>query len=140
MTKICLNKKDIALLYMQKLGLKEYVKKAFYEENIVHYSVGRHGNCKANDVLNEWIKEIEKEHDILIYYVIKSTVTDGVSHFDLYDFLYVSKFEEEWEDDLNLIDNGDCKSYSLNERFIAYSGFDDIPVILLNNSVLRVFI
>ena len=56
------------------------------------------------------IEQFEEDHDALVYLVIRSYTTHGETE----DYLYVSKNEEEWEQDREDLKNGMPLAYTFN--------------------------
>ena len=56
------------------------------------------------------IEQFEEDHDALVYLVIRSYTTHG----KMDDYLYVSKYEEEWEQDREDLKNGMPLAYTFN--------------------------
>lgn len=56
------------------------------------------------------IEQFEEDHDALVYLVIRSYTTHG----KMDDYLYVSKYEEEWEQDREDLKNGMPLAYTFS--------------------------
>ena len=97
------NKKEEAIKRMKALGLFQPCIKAFEKYDEVQLTEPTGGLYEFSDdaELKAKVKEFEEEYDALVYHVIHTYTQFG----ELYNFLYVSDYEEEWE-----YDNEDIKS------------------------------
>lgn len=59
----------------------------------------------------EMVKELEKEHECVVYHVILSRTNIGT----MYSLLYVSLDDEEWEEDRADLQNGQVLAYVVNK-------------------------
>ena len=107
------NKKKEAIKRMEKLGLFKPCIKAFakYDELQLTEPTGGLYEFSENEELNTKIKEFEEEYDALVYHVIHTYTQFG----ELYNFLYVSDYEEEWEMDIADIADNYAVAYVWNK-------------------------
>ena len=107
------NKKKEALKRMEKLGLFKPCIKAFdkYDELQLTEPTGGLYEFNDNEELNAKVKEFEAEYDALVYHVIHTYTQFG----ELFNFLYVSDYEEEWEMDNADIEDGYAMAYVWNK-------------------------
>ena len=95
------NKKQEAIKRMTVLGLFKPCIRAFTKYDEVQLSEPTGGLYEFSDdaELNEKVQEFEREHDALVYHVIHTPIRiDGIV-MDMYNFLYVSDYEEEYDMD-----------------------------------------
>lgn len=86
-------KKQKALELMKKLGIYKPYIKGFEKDNEVCFFEGFGGFWAYQEPeLQEKIETFEKEHDCLVYAVTHEYTEFG----ELYDFLVVTDYEEEW--------------------------------------------
>lgn len=97
--------------------LMETVTKEFEKENTLYYSEYVNKTCPAilYWVANEEkyvniIKEVEEQKNILIYHAILTPTIYG-KHLSL---LYVSQYQEEWQNDRNDLNEGLPIAYCIN--------------------------
>lgn len=107
------NKKKEAIKRMEMLGLFKPCINAFkkYDELQLTEPTGGLYEFSDNEELNAKIKEFEEEYDALVYHVIHTYTQFG----ELYNFLYVSDYEEEWEMDIADIEDGYAMAYVWNK-------------------------
>lgn len=87
----------------------------------------------TNQELNEVLK-FDREHNSLVYFVIK-TLTD----FGVHDsYLYVSNYDEEWEIDREDIDMNQPLVYVVNHDIPEFSEFGAIVVEREGGGLFRV--
>ena len=109
--KITMEQKKIeALERMKTLKLYPNVIKEFEEENVVNMSENGGFLYWLNDEQKEIVSDFEAEHDALVYHVIHDFTGFG----ELLTFLYVSDYEEEWEDDREDLKVGYALAYVKN--------------------------
>ncbi|MGO1581520.1 MAG: hypothetical protein ACTHWZ_09005 [Peptoniphilaceae bacterium] len=94
--------KNEAIKRMKTLELYENVIKEFQEENKLNLSESIGVLYWLKEEEKELVKEFENENGGLVYHLIRSLTDFG----ELYSIFYVSKYEEEWDMDLeDLKDN-----------------------------------
>ena len=96
------NKKAEAINRMKALDLFVPCVKAFEKRDEVQLSEPTGGlyEFDGNEELTAKVKEFEEEYNALVYHVIHTFTQFG----ELYNFLYISDYESEWE-----MDNEDIK-------------------------------
>ena len=77
-----------------------------------------------DDSERDMVANFEKEHDATVYHVIKSFTSFDV----MYSLLYVSKYEEEWEQDTEDIKDGMALAYVVNVDMPDCSEFGTIGI------------
>ena len=120
------NKKVEAINRMKKLDLfKPYIM-AFEKRGKIYLSEMTGGvyEFDSNAELVVKVKEFEKENDVLVYHVIHTMTQFG----ELYNFLYVSDYEDEWEMDNEDLDEGYAMAYVWNKTDDWCSEFGSIGV------------
>lgn len=124
------NKKQEAIKRMEMLGLFKPCIKAFAKYDEVQLSEPTGGLYEFGDdeELNEKVKEFEAEHEALVYHVIHTPLRiDGIP-MDMYNFLYISEYPEEWEMDMDDIKDGYAMAYVWNKSDDWMSEFGSIAV------------
>lgn len=109
--------KHEAIIRMKHLNLLDKVIKDFNENQIVYYSERQNNLLQAvlysvsgNQELEQKIKKFEESYDSLVYHVQLLHTEFG----DMYSFLYVSKYQDEWKLDGNDLQNNQCYSFVWN--------------------------
>lgn len=88
-------KKQKALELMKKLDIYKPYIKGFEKDNNVCFFEGFGGFwAEQEPELMAKIQEFEKEHNCLVYAVTHEFLEFG----ECYDFLYISDYEEDWEE------------------------------------------
>lgn len=107
------NKKAEAIKRMKALGLFNPCIKVFEKHDEVQLTEPNGGLYEFRDdaELNEKIKAFEEEHNALVYHVIHTYTQFG----ELYSFLFVSDYEEEWEMDNEDVKDGYAIAYVWNK-------------------------
>ena len=107
------NKKIEAIKRMKELDLYEPYIKSFEKRNEIFLSEMTGGvyEFSGDKELIEKIKEFETEYNTLVYHVIHTYTDFG----ELYNFLYVSDYEEEWEFDNTDLKDGYVYAYVWNK-------------------------
>ena len=129
-------KKEEALKRMKALNLFAPCIKAFKSRDEVQMSEFTGGlyEFSGDTELTEKVREFEKEYNALVYHVIHSPTTFG----DLFNFLYVSDYKEEWEMDNADIPDGYAMAYVWNKTDDWCSEFGSIAVQPRFGGVVRV--
>ncbi len=100
-------------------------------------------NLSENGGLLYWLNDeekgivdaYEKSQGIVVYHVIKSMTNIG----KLYSLLFVSRYEEEWSEDDDLLRNGECYAYVVNASYPDCTDLGSIGVAPKNGGVVRTF-
>lgn len=129
-------KKLEAVNRMKKFRLMPESIQAFANKNEVWLSeiTGGLYEFSDNEVLNEKIQSIEDEYNLLVYHVIHSYTEFG----ELYNFLYVSDNEEEWEMDNEDVAEGYAVAYVWNITDEWCSEFGSIAIALRFGGLVRI--
>ena len=106
-------KKEEAIKRMKGFGLFPPCIRMFEKYNEVQMTEPDGGlyEFSENDELNAKVKEFEEEYDALVYHVIHTYTQFG----ELYNFLYVSDYNEEWELDRADVKAGYAVAYVWNK-------------------------
>ena len=115
-----------AIKRMKALKLYAPCIKAFEKRDEVQLSEMTGGLYEFSDdeELNAKVKAFEEEHNALVYHVIHTFTSFG----ELYSFLYVSDYEDEWEMDNDDIKDGYAMSYVWNKDDEWCSEFGSIGI------------
>ena len=89
-----------AVKRMKKLSLHPNVINEFITEDKINKSEICGILYWLNDEEEKFVKAFEKEHNAVVYHIIKSYTNIGA----FLTVLYVSQYRDEWEEDYNLID------------------------------------
>ena len=119
-------KKAEAIKRMKALDLYKPYITLFEKDNQIFMSEMTGGVYEFNDneELVAKVKAFEEEYDALVYHVIRTMTQFG----ELYNFLYVSKYQEEWETDNEDIAEGYALVYVWNKTDDWCSEFGSIGV------------
>lgn len=129
-------KKEEAIKRMKAFGLFKSCIKAFekYDELQATEPNGGLYEFSDNEELKAKIKEFEEEYDALVYHVIHTYTQFG----ELYNFLYVSDYEEEWEYDNEDVKAGYAIAYVWNKTDEWMSEIGGIAVREFGGGLVRV--
>jgi hypothetical protein len=133
-------KVDEAVLRMKKLELFDPIIKGFEkDQSLLEYSEptplgGILYWISNNPEWEKMIKEFEEKSNSLVYHVIHSYTEFG----ELLDLLFVSDDEDEWEYDLEDLDDGYAMSYCINLTDQMFSEYGTIAVKQVAGGLLRV--
>lgn len=119
-------KKTEAIKRMRHLDLYSPYIKAFEKKNEIFLSEMTGGVYEFNgntELINK-IKEFEADHNALVYHVIHTFTQFG----ELYNFLYISDHQEEWEMDNADLKDGYALAYVWNKDDEWCSEFGSIGV------------
>lgn len=130
------NKKTEAINRMKALDLFDPCIKAFKNRDEVQLSEMTGGlyEFSRDEELNAKIKEFEEEYNALVYHVIHTYTSFG----EMYSFLYVSDYEEEWEMDNEDIQDNYAMSYVWNKDYPDFSEFGSIGIRQKFGGLVRV--
>lgn len=130
------DKKTEAINRMKALDLFEPCIKAFESRNEVQLSEMTGGlyEFSRDEELNAKIKEFEEEYNALVYHVIHTYTSFG----EMYSFLYVSDYEEEWAMDNEDIQDNYAMSYVWNKDYPDFSEFGSIGIRQKFGGLVRV--
>lgn len=116
--------KQEALERMKMLKLHGNIIKEFDKEGIVNLSENGGFLYWLDSDQQAIVDEFETEHDALVYHVIHNHTEFG----ELYSLLYVSKYEEEWENDRSDLKDGYTLAYVKNVDYEFCSEFGSIGI------------
>ena len=130
------NKKAEAINRMRVLDLYNPYIKAFKDKDEIFMSEMTGGvyEFSSNSKLCDKVREFEAEHNALVYHVIRTVTEFG----ELYSFLFVSDYEEEWEMDNADIAEGYALAYVWNATDEWCSEFGSIGVRGKFGGIVRV--
>lgn len=131
------NKKAEAINRMKMLGLSKNCIKAFQDRDEVRLSEtnGILTGLSKNKELRTYIENLEKTDKILVYHIIHTESRFG----EMYSFLLVSDYEEEWESDRRNIKSNLLLSYVWNKDVPVYSEYGYIVVIQRYGRLIRLY-
>lgn len=130
------SKKAEAIDRMKALDLFAPCIKAFKDRDEVQLSEPTGGlyEFSGNEELTAKVKEFEAEYNVLVYHVIHTFTQFG----ELYNFLYVSDYESEWEMDNEDIKDNYVTCYVWNKDDDICSEFGTIAVRQKFGGLVRV--
>lgn len=104
--------KEEAVNRMKMLGLNDRCIQAFKAKNqSVWLNCGPFGGLyEADDKLKNMIKDVENEHNIMVYSAIENQIYD----MKVYSMLCVTPYTEEWEMEREDLKDGYVFCYALN--------------------------
>ena len=119
-------KKEEAIKRMEALGLFAPCVKAFKDRNEVQLTEPTGGlyEFSSNEDLTAKVQEFENEHNALVYHVIHTHTME----MDMYNFLFVSDYDDEWEMENEDIKYGYVFAYVWNTTVDYFSEFGSIAV------------
>ena len=129
-------KKEEAIKRMKMLGLFGPCIKAFDRHDEVQLTEPNGGlyEFSDNEELNAKVKKFEEDYNALVYHVIHTYTQFG----ELYSFLFVSDYEEEWEYDIADLKDGYVIAYVWNKSDDWCSEMGSIVVRELCGGLVRV--
>ena len=130
------NKKEEAIKRMNILGLYKPCIKVFekYDEVQLTEPTGGLYEFSDDEELKAKVKEFEEEYDALVYHVIHTYTQFG----ELYNFIYVSDYKEEWEFDRADVKAGYAVAYVWNKSNEWCSEMGSIAIRELFGGLVRV--
>lgn len=133
-------KKVEAINRMKELGLFAPCIKAFKDRDEVQLSEPTGGLYKfsIDKELTTKMQEFEKKNNALVYHVIHTPMRLDGEVMDMYNFLYVSDYQEEWEVDNADIKEGYVFAYVWNKTIDYFSEFGSITVKGMFGGLVRV--
>lgn len=122
-------KKAEAINRMKELGLFAPCIKAFKRGEVqLSEQTGGLYEFSSDKELTAKVQEFEKENNALVYHVIHTPVMIDGEAMDMYNFLYVSDYQEEWGMDNADIKEGYVLAYVWNKTIDYFSEFGSIAV------------
>lgn len=129
-----MNKKEEAIKRMKILKMYGPVIKDFKDNDNIMESCPPLWACYyLDDDTMKKIKEIEKKYNLLVYHVIRSYTEFG----ELLNLLYVSNYEEEWEEDKLFLYDGLETAYVINLDNEDFSELGMIKIMTAPSGGLR---
>lgn len=113
-----------AIKRMNILKMLENPIRDLKEDGVVNRSEGGGYLYRLNDDQKKMVEEFEKENETLVYHVIHSFTDIG----EMYTLMYVSQYEEEWNDDIEDLKNGSALVYVVNATMPVCSEFGSVGV------------
>lgn len=108
------DKKKEAVSRMKKVGIFPETVHQFERGGKVSESAPPLGACFwLNEEQQKRAKEFEEKYDALVYHVIHTFTEIG----EMESYLYVSDHSDEWEDDRNMLSNGEVYAYVYNKDY-----------------------
>lgn len=129
-------KKEEAIKRMGMLGLFKPCIRSFTKYDEVQLTEPNGGLYEFSDdaELNAKVKEFEEQYNALVYHVIHTYTQFG----ELYSFLFISDYEEEWEMDVADVKDGYVIAYVWNKSDDWMSEMGSIVVRELFGGLVRV--
>lgn len=133
-------KKVEAINRMKELGLFAPCIKAFKDRDEVQLSEQTGGlyEFSIDKELTTRVQEFEKKNNALVYHVIHTPMRLDSEVMDMYNFLYVSDYQEEYEVDNADIKEGYVFAYVWNKTIDYFSEFGSIAVKGMFGGLVRV--
>lgn len=133
-------KKAEAINRMKELGLFAPCIKAFKNRDEVQLSEPTGGlyEFRSDKELTAKVQEFEKENNALVYHVIHTPAMIDGEAMDMYNFLYVSDYQEEWEVDNADIKEGYVFAYVWNKTIDYFSELGSIAVKGMFGGLVRI--
>jgi hypothetical protein len=126
--------KQQAIKQMEVLDIYKPYIKAFKDKGVITLFENYGGFYIDEPELLAKIKEFEQEYDAIVYAVTHEFTEFG----ELYDFLYVSKYEEEWEMMFEELKLGYACAYVWNKTDDWCSEFGSIAVRSFGGGIKRI--
>ena len=105
-------KKIEAVTRMKMWGIFSQIVEQFEKEDLVSTSEPPFGACYwLDEAQQKRVKEFEERNNALVYHVIRCFTTIG----EMESYLYVSDYQEEWEQDRADIQAGEQLAYVCNK-------------------------
>lgn len=129
-------KKEEAIKRMKALHLFAPCTDAFKKRDEVQFTeiTGGLYEFSGDEELTAQVKEFEEEYNALVYHVIHTYTAFG----ELYSFLYVSDYQEEWEMDNEDIKDNYAMAYVWNKTMPDCSEFGSIAVMQKFGGIVRI--
>lgn len=129
-------KKAEAINRMKMLGLFTPCIRRFekYDEVQLSEMTGGLYEFSDNAELNAKIREVEEEYNLLVYHVVHTYTNFG----EMYNFLCVTDYEEEWVYDHSGIKDGYVFCWVWNKDIEEFSEFGSIIVKNMFGGLVRV--
>ena len=116
--------KNEAIKRMQLLRMSDTVIKEFRDNNKLKISDNMWSMHDLDQEQLKMVQEFEAENDSVVYHMIFQQTTIG----DMYSFLFVSKYIDEWEMDTDDLKYGQTLAYVVNKTYSESSEFGKIGI------------
>ena len=128
--------KEEAVNRMKMLGLNYRCVQAFKakEQNVWESCGALGGLYETDEKLRNMIKDVETEHNVVVYHVVESMIYD----MKVYSMLCVTPYTDEWEMEREDIKDGYVFCYALNVNQLEFSEFGSIVVRNVASGLVRV--
>ena len=127
-------KKQEAIKRMKALDIIDGAIAQFKNRDVVMVSEPPIGGLyELNDEEKQMVAEFEKEHDALVYMVVRAFTDLG----KMDSLLFVSDYEEEYEMEMEDIADGYVMSYTINHDIPEFSEFGSIMVKPMFGGLVR---
>lgn len=131
------------LKILKEKGLLNEVVKDFEKNNLIYYSEqtklgGVLYWCTQSNGADNFVKlieEFEQEHNAIVYHAIHCYTEYG----ELLNLMYVSSYEEEWEQDKQDLKENYVFSYVINLDDEMFSEFGSIGYDIKNGGLIRTY-
>lgn len=132
-------KKVEAINRMKELGLFVPCIKAFKRDEVqLSEPTGGLYEFSADKELTAKVQEFERKNNALVYHVIHTPMKLDGEVMDMYNFLYVSDYQEEYEVDNADIKDGYVFAYVWNKTIDYFSEFGSIAVKGMFGGLVRI--
>lgn len=133
-------KKEEAISRMKALRLFAPCIRTFDKRNELQLSEPTGGlyEFSTDKELTEKVKEFEKEYNSLVYHVIHTPCKIDGEFMDMYSFLYVSDYPDEYDIDNTDIKDGYAMVYTWNKTIEYFSEFGSIAWKNMYGGIVRV--
>ena len=129
-------KKEEALKRMKALNIFDAAIREFKNEDIIMVSEPPIGGLYyLEDHEKEMVKEFEEKYDALVYMVVRAFTNFG----KMDSLLFVSDYDEEYEIEMEDIEDGIVMSYTINHDMPDCSEFGSIGVKSIGGGLVRHF-
>lgn len=132
-------KKAEAINRMKELGLFAPCINVFKRDEVqLSEPTGGLYEFSSDKELTAKVQEFEKKNNALVYHVIHTPMRLDGEVMDMYNFLYVSDYQEEWEVDNTDIREGYVFAYVWNKTIDYFSEFGSIAVKGMFGGLVRI--
>ena len=129
-------KKEEALKRMKALNIFDAAIREFKNEDIIMVSEPPIGGLYyLEDHEKEMVKEFEEKYNALVYMVVRAFTNFG----KMDSLLFVSDYDEEYEMEMEDIEDGIVMSYTINHDMPDCSEFGSIGVKSIGGGLVRHF-
>ncbi len=124
-----------AIKRMKALGISKKAIEALEQRDQIAVSVAGNISFMIKDTIRDMIKQYEQKNNAYVYHCIYCETEFGI----LYNLLYVSKYEDDWEYDLEDLKNGVASARVINESAPDLSDSGDIGIKPLFGTLKRIY-